>query len=95
MSLQNLSNELEDSVLDGDLQCARRRLMKFAEIANENLAAKKLNTLSFTIIAHLVRETGDRELVTEFDAELDAEGIEMCRRNREKVIQLPIRRGQQ
>lgn len=44
--------------LDGDLEAAKLRLLRFAEIAATELDAESLNVLSVTISAHLIGKLG-------------------------------------
>jgi hypothetical protein len=65
----------QGGVLDGDLQAARLRLLRFAEIAATELDAESLNALTITISAHLIGKLGEPAvgLYRQVTADLESE----------------------
>jgi hypothetical protein len=66
---------LEETSLDGDLQAAKLRLLRFAELAASELGARQLNAISVTISAHLMGKLGPQavDLYDQITLDLESE----------------------
>ena len=77
-NLENPANEPDCGSLIGDLDAARIRLLRFAELAAKECGVESLNALSITIGCHLIKPMGLRGalLVDQITNELKAERLQ-------------------